>query len=79
MIRSTGRWFRAALPPAEEAAVVAALPVGHHIVGHTRIVGPKHRRMSVYTAVLVGPQGEVSRAASGLPFVACLRAMGIES
>lgn len=68
--------FAQGFPVGERAAIVAALPPRHWITG---TASGSDALTRTYQAVLAGPNGEVARAASGLPFVACLRALGVEA
>lgn len=71
-------WFTQQMPVAERAAIVARIPDGHWIVGTASRSG-LDANTRTYQAVLAGPMGEVRRAKSGIPFLACLRALGVEA
>lgn len=66
-------WPRALLTADDRAAIVALLPKGHWMnVSGKSPKGP-------FLAVHQSPQGEVARGESGLPVVACLRALGADA
>ena len=68
-------WFASQLTVQERRQVIALIPADHWIVGTAR----DSRKGRTFIALLAGPQGSAARAESGLPVVACLRALGIEA